>query len=95
MIQWPDQATQAVESWEREKKSKRYRYWSMLRSARTEYFSLVGQAAEYEGWSEGGFNYYLKQQYGLQVTMIDGKIAGEYAVIDEKKYLFFLIKFGS
>jgi hypothetical protein len=43
MSQWPDQATRAFESWEREKKSKRYRYWSMLRSAKDEFIKITQQ----------------------------------------------------
>jgi hypothetical protein len=41
------------------------------------------------------FFYYLKQNYGLQVETVDGKITGDYAVVNEQKYLIFLMKFGS
>ena len=76
-------------------RNKRDNYWAMLRAARSEFFEMTGQAAEYESWSVGGFYHYLKQNYGLQVETIDSKIIGEYAVVDEKKYLTFLLKFGS
>lgn len=77
-----------------EQRKKRDRYWAMLRSARIEYFKLMEQAAPEYDADEGAFFYYIKENYGLQVELIDGKIAGEYAVVDEKKYLMFLIKFG-
>jgi hypothetical protein len=76
-------------------RSKRDNYWLMLQNARNEYFDLVGQSAEYEEWSVGGFYYYLRQYYGIQVETIDGKITGEYAITDEQKYLMFIMKFGS
>jgi len=77
-----------------EQRKKRDRYWSMLRSAKNEFYRLVGQSGMADYMDEGAFFYYLRQNYGLQVELIDGKIAGEYAVVDEKKYLLFLIKFG-
>jgi hypothetical protein len=95
MSQWPDQATRAFESWEREKKSKRYRYWSMLRSAKDEFIKITQQEAEESDTDPGAFFYYLKQTYGLQVETVDGNIAAEHVVVDEKKYLMFLMKFGS
>jgi len=76
-------------------RNKRDNYWEMLRGARSEFFKITGQAAEYESWSSGGFYHYLKQNYGLQVETIDGKITGEYAVVNEQKYLLFIMKFGS
>lgn len=78
-----------------EQRRKRDQYWAMLYGARQEFLKLTEQAqAEYET-PMGAFFYYLKQNYGLQVELIDGQIAGEYSVIDEKKYLMFLMKFGS
>jgi hypothetical protein len=94
MSHWPDQATQASESWEREKKSKRYRYWSMLRSAKAEFIKATDQESIGYVTDPGAFYHYLKQIYGLQVETIDGKVTDDYAVVDEKKYLLFLIKFS-
>jgi hypothetical protein len=78
-----------------EQKKKRDRYWKMLYNARQEFLKLTKQAClEYE-IGQDAFYYYLKQNYGLQVETIDGKITGEYIVVNEKKYLIFLMKFGS
>ena len=80
--------------WVTEQKTKRYRYWSMLRSAKYEFIKLTQQeTAEFDA-DDGAFFYYLRQNYGLQVATIDSNITEEYAVIDEKKYLLFLLKFS-
>jgi hypothetical protein len=77
-----------------EYKKKRNHYWSMLRSARQDFIVLTDQAAlEYE-MGDDAFYYYLEQNYGLRVELIDGKIAGDYHIVDEKKYLLFLLKYG-
>lgn len=77
-----------------EQRKKRNQYWSMLRRAKLDFINLTDQACiEYEIGDEAFF-YYLRQNYGLHVELIDGKIAGEYAIVDEKKYLLFLLKFG-
>lgn len=94
MNRFPDQATLAFEDWERERKSKRYQYWKMLRSAKNEFLDLTGQENTEYDILDGAFYYYLERNYGLRVELIDGQIAGEYSVIDEKKYLLFLLKFG-
>jgi hypothetical protein len=78
-----------------EQRKKRNQYWTMLRRARVDFIQLFDQAGEYYPDEEGAFYYYLEQNYGLRVELIDGQIAGEYGVVDEKKYLMFLMKFGS
>lgn len=88
-------AEESFRNWEQERKVRRDKYWQMLRSAKNDFIKLTEQASlEYE-IGEDAFYYYLKQNYGLQVELIDGKIAGEYNIVDEKKYLMFLLKFGS
>jgi hypothetical protein len=74
---------------------RRDQYWAMLYKARQEYLKLTDQEAAEFNMNTSAFFYYLKQNYGLQVETVDGKITGEYAVMDEKKYLLFLLKFGS
>jgi hypothetical protein len=78
-----------------EQRRRRDHYWAMLYNARQEFLKVTDQASADINTNTGAFFYYLKQHYGLQVETIDGKITGEYAVIDEKKYLLFLMKFGS
>jgi hypothetical protein len=70
------------------------RYWAMLYKARQDFLVFTAQASIEYDIDPGAFFYYLKQNYGLQVATIDGQITGDYAVIDEKKYLLFLLKYG-
>ncbi len=77
-----------------EHRKKRNQYWSMLRRAKLDFIKLTDQASiEYEIGNDAFF-YYLRQNYGLHVELIDGKIASDYVIVDEKKYLLFLLKFG-
>jgi hypothetical protein len=88
----PMEAGEEKTLWEYRKK--RNQYWNMIRSAKRDFIVLTDQAAlEYELGDEA-FYYYLRQNYGLQVELIDGKIAGDYNIVDEKKYLLFLLKYG-
>mgnify|MGYP003351361080 CR=1 FL=1 len=77
-----------------EQRKKRNQYWSMLRRARADFIKLTEQASVEYDLGEDAFYYYLKQNFGLQVELIDGNIAGEGRVVDEKKYLLFLLKYG-
>lgn len=78
-----------------EQRKKRDRYWAMLYESRQEFLKLTEQAQIEYDIPSGAFFYYLKQNYGLQVETIDGQITGNYAVVNEQKYLLFLMKFGS
>jgi hypothetical protein len=89
------QACWASEEWHLEKKLARFKYWSMLRSVKNEFYLLAGQAGMAEHMDDGDFYYYVKQTYGLEVEVINGMIGQEYNIVDEKKYLMFLLKFGS
>lgn len=79
-----------------EQREKRDQYWAMLFRARQDFLTLTAQASiEYDIVDPEAFFYFLKQNYGLQVATVDGnKITSEYTVIDEKKYLLFLIKYS-
>lgn len=70
-------------------REKRNQYWQMLRRANTDFLKqeLTGDA--------GVFAYYLKQTYGIEIELIDSKITSNYIVRDEKKYIMFLLKYGS
>ena len=83
---------QDIDSVQKQKK-KRDQYWTMLFRARQDFLTLTTQAWEYDT-DPGAFFYFLKQNYGLQVATLDGKITSEYAVVDEKKYLLFLLKYS-
>ena len=75
-------------------RKKRDRYWSMLRRAKLDYLQLTDQESTEYDILDGAFYYYLQQNFGLQIELIDGNIAGEYNIVNEKKYLLFLLKYG-
>jgi hypothetical protein len=79
-----------------EQREKRDQYWAMLYQARQDFlfFMLSGRSSlEYDP-DPGAFFYFLKQNYGLLVETVDGQITGDYAIVDEKKYLLFLLKYS-
>lgn len=78
----------------KEQREKRNQYWRMLYHARQDFLILTAQSSLEYDVDPGAFFYYLKQNYGLQVNTIDGQITGDYVVIDEKKYLLFLLKYS-
>jgi hypothetical protein len=39
------------------------------------------------------FEDYLIGQYGLKMNIVNGNITDGYEIVDEKKYLIFLLKF--
>lgn len=78
-----------------EQRKKRDQYWAMLFRARQDFLTLTAQASvEYDIVDPRAFFHFLKQNYGLQVDTVDGKITSEYTVIDENKYLLFLLKYS-
>jgi hypothetical protein len=73
---------------EQEQRRKRDQYWSMLCLASEEFLKLTCST------DPGAFFHYLKQNYGLHIDLIDGKLTSKYTVINEQKYLIFLMKFS-
>jgi hypothetical protein len=69
-----------------DRKMKRYNYWASLRDAAKECQAKTG--------STDKLSDYLLENYGLKMNLTPGEfITGEYDVIDESKYLIFLLKF--
>jgi hypothetical protein len=76
-----------------EYKKKRNNHWKRMRSARVEWCKLFNLPVT-ENFD--AFYNWLAENYGLRPHMdLHGNIEDGYAVIDEKKYLLFLMKFGS
>lgn len=65
-------------------KRKRDEHWARLRRAWVECPSDYRQRYEW-----------LEEKWGLRVHLsVDGMITDDYTVVDEKKYLIYLLKFG-
>jgi len=65
----------------------RWNYWEALKKVRKEYMQ---QNSEFDAYD---FEDYLVGQYGLKMNIVNGNITDGYEIVDEKKYLIFLLKF--
>ena len=65
----------------------RWNYWEALKKVRKEY---MAQNSEFDAYD---FEDYLIGQYGLKMNIVNGNITDGYEIVDEKKYLIFLLKF--
>ena len=65
----------------------RWNYWEALKKVRKEY---MAQNKEFDAYD---FEDYLTGQYGLKMNIVNGNITDGYEIVDEKKYLIFLLKF--
>lgn len=76
---------------EMEFRKKRWDYWAALKQIRKEYMndmkSLDGQFDAFD------FEDYIEANYGIKMNLVDGNITDGYKVMDEKKYLMFLLKY--
>jgi len=70
-----------------DKRRNRWNYWEALKKVRKEY---MAQNKEFDAYD---FEDYLIGQYGLKMNIVNGNITDGYDIIDEKKYLIFLLKF--
>ena len=74
-----------------EHRRKRWDYWAALKLVRKEYMQdisdLGGQFDAYD------FEDYIEENYGIKMQIVNGNITDGYKIMDEKKYLIFLLKF--
>ena len=70
-----------------DKRKNRWNYWEALKKVRKEYMT---QNKEFDAYD---FEDYLLGQYGLKMNIVNGNITDGYEIVDEKKYLIFLLKF--
>ena len=70
-----------------EQRRDRWNYWEALKKVRKEYME---QNSEFDAYD---FEDYLIGQYGLRMNIVNGNITDGYVIVDEKKYLIFLLKF--
>lgn len=74
-----------------DRRKQRWNYWAALKLVRKEYMQdmadLGGQFDAYD------FEDYLKANYGIKMNLVDGNITDGFTIVDEHKYLIFLLKF--
>jgi hypothetical protein len=70
-----------------EERDRRISFWTTLKLLRTEY-----QVTHYE-FDAYDFEKWVEEHYGIKLNFVDGNIGGDYQVVDEKKYLVYVLKF--
>ena len=70
-----------------DQRKNRWNYWEALKKVRKEF---MAQNKEFDAYD---FEDYLNGQYGLKMNIVNGNITDGYEIVDEKKYLIFLLKF--
>ena len=70
-----------------ERRKNRWNYWEALKKVRKEYML---QNKEFDAYD---FEDYLVGQYVLKMNIVNGNITDGYEIVDEQKYLIFLLKF--
>jgi hypothetical protein len=68
-------------------RKKRWNYWEALKKVRVEYMAKNGQFDAYD------FEDYIEEKYGIKMQIVNGNITDGYKIMDEKKYIVFLLKF--
>lgn len=76
-----------------ELRKKRNNYWAQLQAVRADYFN---DTVEHKHPTAEGFYYFMQNHWGLKMVLDDNNnITGDFKVIDESKYLMFIMKYGS
>jgi hypothetical protein len=70
-----------------EQRRNRWNYWEALKKVRKEY---MAQNKEFDAYD---FEDYLTGKYGLKMNIVNRNITDGYEIVDEQKYLIFLLKF--
>ena len=63
-----------------------------LQRVKNEYDALARDVPVGQGFLT--FYDYVKEYYGVKLVMVGDNLSLEYAVVDDKKYTMFLLKFG-
>ncbi len=72
-------------------RKKRWDYWAALKVIRKEYMQDMAQLdGQFDAYD---FEDYIEANYGIKMNIVDGNITDGYKVMDEKKYLIFLLKY--
>ncbi len=76
---------------EMEFRKKRWDYWAALKQIRKEYMEDVAQLdGQFDAYD---FEDYIEANHGIKMNIVDGNITDGYRIMDEKKYLIFLLKY--
>lgn len=71
---------------ELEKRKKRYDYWTSLKKMRAEEWKPSNNGSTFLEWVE--------ETYGFKPKLNDRGITDDYEVVDEKKFVVYILKYG-
>lgn len=72
-----------------EQRKRRWDYWAALKQIRREYMQDTA-TIDFDAYD---FEDYIEANYGIKMQIVNGNITDGYKVMDEKKYLIFLLKY--
>jgi hypothetical protein len=77
-------------------RKERWDYWEALRDIRAEYLASLGHTDnQYVAVLTNNpymFSDYIESKYGIRMGFVNGNITDRYDIVDEQKYLIFLLK---
>ena len=74
-----------------EHRKNRWKYWEALKIVRKEYMASLNQLdGQFDAYD---FEDYLEANYGIKMNIVNGNITDGYKIMDEKKYIVFLLKY--
>jgi hypothetical protein len=81
------------QNWDSEQKRRRNEYWKKLQMARADFFN---NTVETEHPTTSAFYYHMQSKWGVKMTLDNNQnITQSYEIVDEPKYLMFLMKYGN
>ena len=69
-----------------EQRKKRWPYWEVLKKIRVEFMQSRTEFDAYD------FEDYVESTYGIKMNLVDGNITDGYKIVDEKKYIIFVLR---
>lgn len=76
----------------KEQRDRRYKYWQTLKNLRDEY--LKETQNNVNNLEPQVFLVWVEEKYGIKPKLFDNHITDDYDIIDEKKYMVYVLKYG-
>jgi hypothetical protein len=71
-------------------RKKRWDYWGALKKVREEY----EPSQELAAFDIRDFAKFVESKYGIKMNLVNGRITDKYEIVDEKLYVYFLLKWA-
>lgn len=76
----------------KEQRDRRFKYWQTLKNLREEYLKET-QNSPYN-LEPQVFLAWVEERYGIKPKLFDSHITDDYDIVDEKKYMMYILKYG-